>query len=77
MINGSLLEWIRNFLTGRSHEVIVEGEHSVATDVASGLPPETVLGPLLFLAFINDQADGLQSPVRLFADDDILYREIW
>ncbi len=37
-ISGSLLEWIRDFLTGSSQEVILEGEHSVATDIASGVP---------------------------------------
>ena len=44
--------------------------------VQSGVPQGTVLGPLMFLLYINDIADGLSSPLRLFADDCLLYRTI-
>ena len=48
----------------------------VSTNVTSGVPQGSVLGPLLFLAYINDISTNLSSSCRLFADDCILYREI-
>ena len=56
--------------------VVVGGEHSTWTNVVSGVPQGTVLGPLLFLIYINDLPDNIHSTVRLFADDCVLYREI-
>jgi hypothetical protein len=55
---------------------MVEGERSIVTDVDSGVPQGTVLGPLLFLAFINDPPEVVSSPVRIFADDCLVYRSI-
>ena len=55
---------------------MVEGERSTVADVATGVPRGTVLGPLLFLAFINDFPEVVSSPVRLFADDCLVYRSI-
>ena len=46
-------------------------------EVVSGVQHGSVLGPLLFLICINDIDNNIQSPLRLFADDTILYREIW
>jgi hypothetical protein len=68
--------WISGFLKHRVQRVVVGGEHSTWTDVDSGVPQGTVLGPLLFLAYINDLPDNISSNVRLFADDCVLYREI-
>ena len=56
--------------------VIVEGETSTETTVDSGVPQGTVLGPLLFLCHINDIPERVNSHVRLFAGDCLLYREI-
>ncbi|MCG8046535.1 MAG: reverse transcriptase family protein, partial [Candidatus Thiodiazotropha endolucinida] len=75
-IRGSTLNWISSFLSGRSQQVLVEGEASDKVPVISGVPQGSVLGPLLFLIFINDLPDQLHSPVRLFADDCIVYRQI-
>ena len=75
-IRGSTLGWIRAFLTTRHMRVIVEGEASSEAEVKSGVPQGTVLGPLLFLCHINDLPERVESQVRLFADDCLLYREI-
>lgn len=68
--------WISSFLKHRVQRVVVGGEHSTWADVVSGVPQGTVLGPLLFLAYINDLPNNINSSVRLFADDCVLYREI-
>ncbi len=75
-IRGNTLAWIRSFLTMRSQEVLLEGSRSKPSHVVSGVPQGTVLGPLLFLLYINDLPDGLSSNVRLFADDCVLYRTV-
>ena len=75
-INGPLLSWLQNFLTQRTMQVVLENTTSRTTSVDSGVPQGTVLGPLLFLCHINDLPDSVQSQVRLFADDCLLYREI-
>ena len=75
-IHGSLHLWIRNFLTQRSQQVVLDGATSFPTHVTSGVPQGTVLGPLLFLLYINDITDEITSEVRLFADDCIMYRQV-
>jgi hypothetical protein len=55
---------------------VVDGDKSGNGDVLSGVPQGTVLGPVLFLVYINDIADDLDSSIRLFADDCLLYREV-
>jgi hypothetical protein len=74
---GNSLNWIRAFLTNRVQQVTLEGTHSTSAAVSSGVPQGTVLGPLLFLAYINDLPDDVKhSKTRLFADDSLLHREI-
>jgi hypothetical protein len=55
---------------------MVEGERSTVTDVDSGVAQGTVVGPLLFLAFIKDLPEVVRSPLRIFADDCLAYRSI-
>jgi len=75
-IQGLTNQWIAAFLSNRSQQVVVNGEHSSPMDVLSGVPQGSVIGPVLFLCYINDLPQAAQSEVRLFADDAILYRKI-
>ena len=68
--------WITDFLQDRTQRVVVRGKSSKQTAVMSGVPQGTVLGPLLFLAYINDMPLETDSKLALFADDSYLYRKI-
>ena len=72
-VSFQVISWIDNFLTDRSQRVVVDGVMSNEAHVTSGVPQGSVLGPALFLFYINDLPDALRSTVRLFADDTILY----
>ncbi|KAK3101818.1 hypothetical protein FSP39_006589, partial [Pinctada imbricata] len=75
-IRGRTHSWISNFLLERTQRVVLDGQSSPSTSVTSGVPQGTVLGPLLFLIFINDLPSSVSSTTRLFADDCLLYRKI-
>ena len=68
-IRGTTLNWIQNFLTNKTKKVVVDGSSSVSARVRSGVLQSTVLGPPLFLTYINDLPSTVSSQVRLFADD--------
>ena len=72
-IGNPLLGWIRDFLTGREMNVVVHGSSSYTVPVTSGVPQGSVIGPVLFLIFINNIATDLTSKFALFADDLKLY----
>ena len=67
--------WINSFLN-RKQSVVVDGEQSSLINVVSGVPQDTVLGPLLFLLCINDLPSVVSSKLRLFVDDCLIYRNI-
>ena len=72
-INGKLLSWISNYLSNRKQKVIVKSSSSSLQVVTAGVPQGFVLGPLLFLIYVNDIAESVLSLTRLFADDSSLY----
>ena len=65
-----------NFLSDRSQSIVVNGTKSAPAPVLSGVPQGSVLGPVLFLSYINDIVEAASSEVRLFADDCVCYRVI-
>ena len=75
-ITSNTHNWITSFLSNRKQRVSVNGALSDITYVTSGVPQGSVLGPLLFLLYINDINENIQSSIRLFADDSIIYRKI-
>ena len=72
-IGGNLLSWLISFLSGRSQRVVVEGESSSSLSIGAGVPQGRILGPTLFLLFINDLQEIFKNKVVMFADDTTLY----
>ena len=75
-IKGNILKWIKAFLVGRTQEVIVNGVKSKCAPVVSGIPQGSVLGPVLFVIYINDILDDIDSHGLMFADDTKIFRMI-
>ena len=75
-VGGKLLNWVEAFLTGRQQRVSVNGSRSEWAAVTSGVPQGTVLGPLLFVVFVNDLPGEVSSSVKMFADDTKIYRSV-
>ena len=75
-VTGDVLRWIAGWLLNRTQCIVVDGESSQDEHVESGVPQGTVLGPLMFLIYINDIADNTTCETRLFADDRLLFRTI-
>ena len=67
------LLWIKDFLSNRTQVTVVDGHSSQSCSVTSGVPQGSVLGPLLFLLYINDLPHDITASIRLFADDCIMY----
>ena len=65
-----------SFLVHHQRRVLLDGSTSEWTEVTSGVPQGSILGPLLFIIYVNDIPSNLSSPTRLFADDCTIYRQI-
>ena len=68
-VRGKLLEWFQDYLSHRTQIVVLGGETSDPKELTTGVPQGSVLGPLLFLVYINDIVCNIESIMKLFADD--------
>ena len=70
-LRNPLLAWIKDYLTNRRHRVIIEGTASDWKRVTSGVPQGSIIGPILFLVYVNDIAENLSADTSLplYADD--------
>ena len=72
-IDGKLFEWLNSYLSQRKQKVCFKSCYSGLKSIFAGVPQGSVLGPLLFLVYINDIAKQLLSLTRLFADDSSIF----
>ena len=72
-ISGNLLKLFQNYLSNRKQRVVLNGFSSDYSSIDSGVPQGSVLGPLLFLIYINDLEKNIKSNVIFFADDTMLF----
>ena len=75
-VQGDILRWVQQFLTNRLMQVSVKGRKSLPRHVTSGVPQGSVLGPLLFLIYINHIASKLKCRFKIFADDLKIYASV-
>ena len=75
-IRGNALNWIRSFLANRRQRVVLRNGVSGWQSVKSGVPQGSILGPLLFLIYVNDMPNCVFSTAKMFADDTKLYHQI-
>ena len=75
-IRGEIYSWIENFLSNRIQRVAVNGCFSSYENVTSGVPQGSVLGPILFVIFINDLPDVIRVMMRMYADDSTILRRL-
>ena len=75
-IRGYALQWIRNFLINRRQRVVLRNGVSSWQNVLSGVPQGSILGPLLFLIYVNDMPDIVATTAKMFADDTKVYNKI-
>jgi len=75
-VDSKLVAWVREFLLGRTQRVRLGGQFSEVARVTSGVPQGSVLGPILFIAYVNNIKRNTVSTIRLFADDCVVYRKI-
>ena len=72
----SVVNWVRDWLSGRKQRFVVEGEESSWRPVISGVPQGSVLGPILFIIYINDLENEIGSNILKFADYTKMFRRV-
>ena len=72
-VTGEILDWFKHYLSDRKQRVVLPGAISDWVFIRAGVPQGSILGPLLFLIYINDIVTDIGSNIRLFADDTSLY----
>ena len=72
-VEGNFLEILQSYLSDRKQVVIMEGEQSEVLDVKAGVPQGSRLGPLLFIIYMNDITNEIESDILIFADDTSLF----
>ena len=72
-IRDDLLDWFKSYLMNRQQRVVLNNTNSDWRPLSAGVPQGSILGPLLFLIYINDIVNDISSQIRLFADDTSLY----
>jgi hypothetical protein len=76
-ISGKILKWVESFLKNRIQKVVINGASSAPADVQSGVPQGTVLGPVLFIIYMNDLHKVIKNTIlKCFADDSKLIMSI-
>ena len=75
-VSGVVFDLIKSFLTDRKIKVVLDGRSSSCYSINAGVPQGSVLGPTLFLIFINDLPDSILSKLAIYADDTTLYRSL-
>ena len=69
-----MLNIIKSFLLNRKQRVTIDGKYSEWANVQAGVPQGSILGPILFLIFINDLTELVESDIKIFADDTFIFR---
>ena len=75
-ISGKLYDFRDNYLSGRFQGVVLNGHTSLWKPVLAGVPQGSILGPVLFLIYINDLPNELKTNIKLFADDKSLFATV-
>ncbi len=73
---GNLLKWLESYLKDRQQKVVINGKMSDPKSINASVPQGSILGPLLFLVYVNDLVDDLQTTPYLFTDDTSLLATI-
>ena len=72
-VRGSLLKWFKSYLSDRQQLVVLNGQKSELKNIKAGVPQGSILGPLLFIVYMNDIVDAVNTNIRLYADDSTLF----
>jgi hypothetical protein len=75
-VDGKVAAWVKEWLNDRRQRVVINGQGLEWASVSSGVPQGSILGPLLFLVFINDLEDNMLTNVLKFADDTKIYGDV-